>query len=218
MVNAPRVDPRDVLPGKASWWVANRARTHVGADDDGRQRQSRHRLEAMSVGPRPGERSCGELGSLTTPTGCCGTRERDGRRLAHWRGRSSVVSHGSQLERVLAFFLLAFLLMAGLVGPWLGPATAHGTIETQKGAPPAPPPLAPGSAPPPAGTSERPAIEPAPGTPALAPSPGTVNDRGQPIQGEKRIFGLSPAILIGLSALVLVILAASAIYRRTRAI
>ena len=174
----------------------------------------------MSVGPRPGERSCGELSALTTPTGWCGTRERDGRRLANWRGRSSVVRYGSPLERGKGTYcarLLAFLLMAGLVGPWLGLATAQGTIETQKGAPPTPAPLAPGSAPPPAGTSERPAIEPAPGTPALAPTPGTVNDRGQPIQGEKRIFGLRPAILIGLSALVLVILAASAVYRRTRA-
>jgi hypothetical protein len=113
---------------------------------------------------------------------------------------------------------VALVLVAWLVGPmvWAGPAAAQGTVETQKGPPPAPAPLAPESAPPPTASPERPAVEPQPGKPALAPKPGAVDERGRPLPSGRRILGLRPPVLIGLGVVLFLVLAAGAVRRRSR--
>jgi hypothetical protein len=110
------------------------------------------------------------------------------------------------------------------LGAWLvgivvgtGLAAAQGTVETQKGPPPAPNTLAPESAP--SRTApERPAIEPKAGMPALAPVPGSVDEAGRPVPGDRRILGLRvPVLLTGLGVLVVLLLTTGAMRRRSRA-
>jgi hypothetical protein len=112
---------------------------------------------------------------------------------------------------------------ANALGAWLvamvlgtGPAAAQGTVETQKGPPPAPNTLAPESAPP-RTAPERPAIEPKPGTPALAPVPGSVDESGRPVPGDRRILGVPfPVLLTGLGVLAVLLLTTVAMRRRSR--
>lgn len=74
----------------------------------------------------------------------------------------------------------------------VGRTEAQGTVETQKGPPPAPAPSTPQSAPPPAGAPERPAIEPAPGKPALAPKPVTVNNAASRLRAASTSWACGP--------------------------
>ena len=114
---------------------------------------------------------------------------------------------------------IANVVRAWLVGIVLGTglAAAQGTVETQKGPPPAPNTLAPESAPP-RTAPERPAIEPKPGMPALAPVPGSVDEDGRPVQGDRRILGVRvPVLLTGLGVLVVLLVTTGAMRRRSRA-
>lgn len=104
------------------------------------------------------------------------------------------------------------LFLAGLSSAL---AVAQGTIETQKGPPPAPKELAPESAPPPA--PGRPTLEPAPGKPALEPGPSVVDERGRArMPARWTIFGLPPIVLLGLSVIGLLILTVVGLRRRSR--
>jgi hypothetical protein len=110
-------------------------------------------------------------------------------------------------------------LGAWLVGIVLGTglAMAQGTVETQKGPPPAPNTTAPESAPP-RTAPEWPAIEPKPGMPALAPVPGSVDEAGRPVPDDRRIPGVRvPVLLTGLGVLFLVLLTTVVMRRRSRA-
>ena len=95
--------------------------------------------------------------------------------------------------------VLGAVLLAGVA---VGPVRAQTSLDTQKGAPPAPNANAPEYAPPPLAPAERPAIEPAPGKPGLAPAPGATSARGQGDAAAKgrTILGLHPmtAFLVGL--------------------
>jgi hypothetical protein len=123
------------------------------------------------------------------------------------------VPHGSgpHARRQVSIILSACLLGAA------GLAVAQGTVETQKGPPPAPNTLAPESAPPPTAPTGRPAIEAKPGKPALAPVPGTVDEHGRLVPGGQRMFGLRvPVLLTSVGVLVAIILAVAAMRRRSR--
>jgi hypothetical protein len=126
--------------------------------------------------------------------------------MAHGRGGHRTRGRAN----ALGAWLVAMVLGTGL-------AAAQGTVETQKGPPPAPNTLAPESAPP-RTAPERPAIEPKPGTPALAPVPGSVDESGRPVPGDRRILGMRvPVFLTGFGALVVLLLTTGAMRRRSRA-
>jgi hypothetical protein len=126
--------------------------------------------------------------------------------VAHGRGGHRTRGRAN----VLGAWLFGMVLGASL-------AAAQGTVETQKGPPPAPNTLAPESAPP-RTAPERPAIEPKPGMPALAPVPGSVDENGRPVPGDRRILGVRvPVLLTGLGVLVVLLLTTGAMRRRSRA-
>lgn len=126
--------------------------------------------------------------------------------MAQGRGRNGT--------RAAAYALTAWLISMALGA---GLAVAQGTVETQKGPPPAPSTLAPGSAPPHTAAPGGPAIDPKPGTPALAPVPGSVDEVGRPVPGDRRILGMSfPVLLTGLGALAVLLLTTVAMRRRSR--
>jgi len=72
--------------------------------------------------------------------------------------------------------MMAVILAAGLFGGLgAGPARAQTSLDTQKGAPPAPNAAASEYAPTPLTPAKASAIEPVPGTPGLAPAPGAMS-------------------------------------------
>ena len=126
------------------------------------------------------------------------------------QGRGTRKGSRHEIANVLGAWLVGMVLGANL-------AAAQGTVETQKGPPPAPNTLAPESTPP-RTAPERPAIEPKPGMPALAPVPGSVDEDGRPVPGDRRILGVRvPVLLTGLGVLIVLLLTTGAMRRRSRA-
>lgn len=103
-------------------------------------------------------------------------------------------------------------------GVGAGRVGAQTTLETQRGAPPAPNPAAPEYASTPVAPDQRPTIEPSPGKPSLAPAPGTTGDRGQSVTvaRSRTILGLAPmtAVFVGLGLVGLLVLALGAMTGR----
>jgi hypothetical protein len=107
----------------------------------------------------------------------------------------------------------ALLLVLGVAGTAIAPTLAmgQGTIETQKGPPPASSPTAP--------QQRGPELSPQPGPPGLQRGPGVVDDRGQPTPTSRRtILGLRPGVLVALVALGVVVLAVASRRRRPGAL
>jgi hypothetical protein len=115
-------------------------------------------------------------------------------------------------------YRMALAVAAGLFGAGLGPAAGQTTIETQRGAPPAPNAAAPEYAPSPVAPAKPPVLKPQPGEPALAPGPGTIGDRGQPpdVVGYRAILGFRPmtAVLVGLGVVGLIVLVVGGMTRK----
>jgi hypothetical protein len=117
------------------------------------------------------------------------------------------------VRRVLVYLGVALLVSA--VSPTL--VAGQATTETQKGAPPAPNTATPEYAPAPGSPPKPPIIEPTPGKPALAPGSSATDERGQIGKPARRtVLGLrwGPAVLLGVIAVGLLILAIAGIRRR----
>jgi hypothetical protein len=97
--------------------------------------------------------------------------------------------------------MMAVILAAGLFGGLgAGPARAQTSLDTQKGAPPAPNAAAPEYAPTPLTPAKPSAIEPVPGKPGLAPAPGATTGGQADAAKSRTILGVHPmtAFLVGL--------------------